>query len=235
LAQTEAQLPEQGSPALPESEVYLSEKSTSLDEALLRDFFDNRSGLGSQQDTRQAGSADLRSEIDGDKQNAEVNLENQEIDSSRTGNSGSNRSDVFSGEQHGESGHDSGLADGGGKVADQSVAVNEVPHVAEKPAAKNVLPFATRGKSSKPKPSLKSKSKSATRGKSAPVVEAGKGSKGTWQFRLRWNSEPGRPVIYVATVTDAVYDLIRKGDYDAYKRSIIASYEARTVSASHTA
>ena len=106
-------------------------------------------------------------------------------------------------------------------------APEKVPHV----ASKNVLPFATRGTVK----SRKQKRKSATRGKSRPVVEAGKGSKGTWQIRLRWNSEPGRPVEYVATITDAVYDLIRNGDYESYKQQTIASYEARTVSARHTA
>ena len=127
-----------------------------------------------------------------------------------------------------------GLSDGN-DAADAVMTAAEVPHVAEKSTPKNVLSFATRGKSPKRKVSLKSKNKSATRGKSLPVVEAGKGSKGTWQIRLRWNSEPGRPVEYVATITDAVYDLIRNGDYESYKQQTIASYEARTVSARHTA
>jgi hypothetical protein len=136
------------------------------------------------------------------------------------------------------------VADDRSVSRDSGLAVVEVntPHVAvsrpqkapEKSpseAKNNVVPFATRG-TVKP---AKQKRKTATRGNSSPVVEAGKGSKGTWQFRLRWNSEPGRPVVYVATVTDTVYKLIREDDYEAYKRSLIASYEARTVRASKTA
>lgn len=86
---------------------------------------------------------------------------------------------------------------------------------------------ATRGKS----PVTITKQTVATRGKSRPVVEAVKASKGTWQFRLRWNSEPGRPVYYVATVADSTYEMIRKGDYEGYKKALIADYEASAVSA----
>lgn len=86
---------------------------------------------------------------------------------------------------------------------------------------------ATRGKS----PVTSTKQTVATRGKSRPVVEAVKASKGTWQFRLRWNSEPGRPVHYVATVADSTYEMIRKGDYEGYKKALIADYEASAVSA----
>jgi len=71
----------------------------------------------------------------------------------------------------------------------------------------------------------------ATRGKSRPTVEAVKSSKGTWQFRLRWNSEPGRPVHYVLTVADSTYEIIRKGNYEGYKKALIADYEASAVSA----
>lgn len=86
---------------------------------------------------------------------------------------------------------------------------------------------ATRGES----PVTATKQTVATRGKSRPVVEAVKSSKGTWQFRLRWNSEPGRPVHYVATVADSTYEIIRKGDYEGYKKALIADYEASAISA----
>ena len=76
-----------------------------------------------------------------------------------------------------------------------------------------------------------------TRGK--PTVEFGKSSKFTWQFRLRWNSEPGRPVVYVATVADSTFEMIRSGNYEDYKRQLIADYKARikasTVPASNQA
>ena len=111
--------------------------------------------------------------------------------------------------------------------AEPARALVEMPRV----AGSNVVPFATRGAIRPKKPT----SKSATRGNSGPVVEPSKGSKNTWQFRLRWNSLPGRPVVYVATVTDAVYERIRKGDYEAYKRQIISSYEATSVRAGNKA
>jgi hypothetical protein len=101
----------------------------------------------------------------------------------------------------------------------------ELPHVA-KPV--NVVPF-------QPKPatvtSIKSTDAAATRGKKAtkgrqdkgPVVEAVKASRGTWAFRLRWNSLPNRPVEYITRVTDETYNLIiaDKEMYERYKRQIL--------------
>lgn len=57
----------------------------------------------------------------------------------------------------------------------------------------------------------------------SPVVEAVKASKGTWAFRLRWNSLPNRPVEYITRVTDATYNLITadKETYERYKRQIL--------------
>jgi hypothetical protein len=117
------------------------------------------------------------------------------------------------------------------------VALPSLPHVAEKQTPKNVLPFATRGKSGKAKAPAKSKSKLATRGKSSrpPKVEDVKASKGTWAFRLRWNSFPGRPVIYVSRVADSTYDLIKKGNYENFKEQLISSYGESTLRASNGA
>jgi hypothetical protein len=122
------------------------------------------------------------------------------------------------------------VADRYGYVASSpSVANDNYADALTDVADSDSLDTATRGEL----PVTVTKQTVATRGKSKPVVEAGKGSKGTWQLRLRWNSEPGRPVHYVATVADSTYDLIRKGDYEAYKRSLIAEYEASAVSADH--
>lgn len=57
----------------------------------------------------------------------------------------------------------------------------------------------------------------------SPVVEAVKASKGTWAFRLRWNSLPNRPVEYITRVTDATYNLItaNRETYERYKRQVL--------------
>lgn len=121
------------------------------------------------------------------------------------------------------------------KPATESAA--ELPHVAEKTLPKNVLKFATRGKSKQVKPRAKSTTKRATRGKSQkpPKVEDVKASKGTWAFRLRWNSLPGRPVIYVSRVADSTYELIKKGNYEAFKEQLISSYGESALRASNQA
>lgn len=104
-----------------------------------------------------------------------------------------------------------------------------MPHVA--------MSTATRGKSEKVKPRVKSTIKHATRGKSAlpPKVEDVKASKGTWAFRLRWNSLPGRPVIYVSRVADSTYELIKKGNYEDFKQQLISSYIESAIRASNKA
>jgi hypothetical protein len=131
---------------------------------------------------------------------------------------------------------------GGGQVADvlPLVASDSLPQAATKPsvilprvANVNVLPFATRGTVKHKKQS----GKRATRGKvdTMPVVEDVKASKGTWAFRLRWNSLPGRPVVYVRRVTDSIHTLIREDDYEAFKQQLISSYSEATVLASRNA
>ena len=113
----------------------------------------------------------------------------------------------------------------------------KMPQVVEKPLPKNVLPFTTGGKSSRKVKRAKSTSKRATGGKSSrlPKVEDVKASKGTWAFRLRWNSLPGRPVVYVRRVTDAVHKLIREENYEAFKEQLISSYSESALRASGNA
>jgi hypothetical protein len=71
---------------------------------------------------------------------------------------------------------------------------------------------------------------------SGHFVEAVKASKGTWAFRIRWREIDGkRPVVYVSRVSDVVYELIKGGDYEAFKRQLIAGHSASAIRASHTA
>jgi len=84
------------------------------------------------------------------------------------------------------------------------------------------------GKSDKPRGT----GKSATGGKSSgiyetnPVVEALQASANTWVFRLRWNREPGRPVLCIARVTNETYRLITESQeaYGQYKAQLISIY-----------
>ena len=59
-----------------------------------------------------------------------------------------------------------------------------------------------------------------------PVVEALKASANTWVFRLRWNREPGRPVLCIARVTNETYKLITENQeaYAQYKAQLISIY-----------
>lgn len=95
-------------------------------------------------------------------------------------------------------------------VAGKEVAVPQV-------ATKSKRQFATSGK--------KSGRKIATRD---PVVEVVKTSKGTYAFRLRHNSRPGRPVEYVVWVADRVYELITSDPavYSLYKAQLIALWRS---------
>lgn len=130
-----------------------------------------------------------------------------------------------------------GDSDPGERAASGGTVAN-LPHVADSSKVVSLQEFATRGKSKGRKVPVKSTSNRATRGKLSdrpPKVEAVKNSKGTWAFRLRWNSLPGRPVAYVTFVSDAVYELIKSGDYDAFKEQLITNYNAKALRANHGA
>ena len=67
-----------------------------------------------------------------------------------------------------------------------------------------------------------------------PYIEAVKASKGTWAFRLRWYENGARvKPIYISRVADSVYEIIRRGDYEAFKKQLIGSHSAGAVRASH--
>ena len=67
-----------------------------------------------------------------------------------------------------------------------------------------------------------------------PYIEAVKASKGTWAFRLRWYENGARvKPIYISRVADSVYEIIREGDYEAFKKQLIGSHSAGAVRASH--
>jgi hypothetical protein len=72
--------------------------------------------------------------------------------------------------------------------------------------------------------------------KGEPYIEPVKASKGTWAFRIRWR-EDGRRVkpIYISRVSDAVYEMIREGDYDSFKEQLIASHMPGAVRAGNRA
>jgi hypothetical protein len=68
------------------------------------------------------------------------------------------------------------------------------------------------------------------KGSKSVVVEPVKASKGTWAFRLRVRIDGVRnPPIYVSRVSDLVYQMIREGDYESFKKQLIESYSARAV------
>jgi hypothetical protein len=72
--------------------------------------------------------------------------------------------------------------------------------------------------------------------KGKPYIEAVKASKGTWAFRLRWY-EDGRRVkpIYISRASDAVYEMIREGDYERFKEQLVASHMPSAVRAGNRA
>jgi hypothetical protein len=72
--------------------------------------------------------------------------------------------------------------------------------------------------------------------KSKPYVEAVGASVGTMAFRLRWRENGIRqPPIYMSRVSIEVYEMIKGGDYEAFKRQLVSSHSASSVRASHTA
>jgi len=85
--------------------------------------------------------------------------------------------------------------------------------------------FATRGKKS-----LRKNLPLDAGGK--PYLEAVKASKGTWVFRLR-RSEKGKrtPPIYLDRVSDEIYEFIRKGDYESFKKQLIETHTASALRA----
>lgn len=72
--------------------------------------------------------------------------------------------------------------------------------------------------------------------KGKPYIEAVKASKGTWAFRLRWyeNGRRAKP-IYISRVADAVYEMIREGNYESFKEQLIGSHSASAIRAGNRA
>lgn len=139
---------------------------------------------------------------------------------------------------------------GGGVVGELgNLDLVKAPHVAKKKSA-------TRGKSEpidevavwRAKRLKSQQRSSATRGqktlrknqphaaKGKPYVEAVKASKGTWAFRLRWyeNGRRAKPV-YISRVADAVYEMIREGNYESFKEQLIGSHSASAIRAGNRA
>ena len=113
----------------------------------------------------------------------------------------------------------------------------ELPHVA-KPA--NVVEFQPRGTVASPANPNRNIATGGKKGVKSPrdkgpVVEVVKASKGTWAFRLRWNSLPDRPVQYITRVDDRTYNLItsEKETYERYKRQVLQIYRESAVPANN--
>lgn len=71
----------------------------------------------------------------------------------------------------------------------------------------------------------KSLTKKARTGAGKPYVEAVGASVGTMAFRLRWRENGKRqPPIYLSRVSNAVFDLIKKGNYEAFKQQLISNH-----------
>jgi hypothetical protein len=80
----------------------------------------------------------------------------------------------------------------------------------------------------------------ATRGqkkaRSKPYIEAVGASVGTVAFRLRWRENGKRmPPVYLSRVSNEVYEVIKKGNYEAFKEQLVASHSAAAVRTSNTA
>lgn len=118
-------------------------------------------------------------------------------------------------------------------------SLTEVPHVASQAEIINFADFATRGKKNQ-KPVSSFDSASATCGKKpVPHVASGRwqvdyvrASENTYAFRLRWaeGKKRGTP-IYVSRVSITVFQMIRKGNYDAFKKQLISSHCESTLPA----
>ena len=67
-------------------------------------------------------------------------------------------------------------------------------------------------------------------------VEAVGASVGTVAFRLRWRENGKRmPPIYMSRVSKEVYEIIKAGNYEAFKQQLIASHDTETVRAGNAA
>lgn len=73
-------------------------------------------------------------------------------------------------------------------------------------------------------------------GAGKPYVEAVGASVGTIAFRLRWRENGKRkPPIYLSRVSKEVYEVIKAGNYEAFKQQLIASHSASAVRAGNAA
>ena len=126
------------------------------------------------------------------------------------------------------------------------------PRIAKKPITASVVSLsaerAKRIKTQRHSIATRGQSPIATRGqdglrKAQPRVAIGKAyieavgaSVGTMAFRLRWRENGKRQLpIYVSRVSMEVYEMIKGGDYEAFKQQLVSSHSASPVRASHTA
>lgn len=63
-----------------------------------------------------------------------------------------------------------------------------------------------------------------------PYIEAVGASVGTMAFRIRWRENGKRSApVYLSWVSNDVFQLIKKGDYDAFKKQLISNYVQTTL------
>jgi hypothetical protein len=116
------------------------------------------------------------------------------------------------------------------KSATRGQAAEVVDLAAERDKRKKTqqAELATRGK--------KLVSKKTRKGTGDWYVEPVKASAGTWAFRLRRREDGARSKpIYVSRVTNAIYEMIREGNYERFKEQLIASHMPGTVRAGNRA
>jgi hypothetical protein len=162
--------------------------------------------------------------------------------------------EAINGNSNTVSGHDLGDSDSAtrGKADDVKrprVAKTKRPRVAkekrQEPAAQDgpadVLDFAAgrdkRLKTQQPELATRGKklvSKKTRKGIGEWRVDAVKASAGTWAFRLRRqeNGKRSKP-IYVSRVANTTYEMIREGDYEGFKKQLVASHMPGAVRASY--
>lgn len=110
----------------------------------------------------------------------------------------------------------------------QAAEVVDLAAVRDKRQKTQQAELATRGK--------KLVSKKTRKGAGNWYVEPVKASAGTWAFRLRRREDGARSKpIYVSRVTNAVYEMIREGDYERFKEQLIASHGASAIRARNRA
>jgi hypothetical protein len=110
----------------------------------------------------------------------------------------------------------------------QKAAVVDLDTVRRKRQESQQPELATRGQ--------KTLTKKGRSGAGKPYVEAVGASVGTIAFRLRWRENGKRmPPIYLSRVSKEVFEIIKAGNYEAFKEQLVSSHSAGSVRAGNAA